>query len=45
MKATFEDYDGLVAVRRGPVVYCVEEEDSTAAVALLALTDDARFCR
>jgi hypothetical protein len=43
MPAAFEDYDGLVAVRRGPVVYCVEEEDSSAAVALLALPDDARF--
>jgi hypothetical protein len=39
--ARFRDYDGLIAIERGPLVYSIEEADVGPNVGSLVLPDDA----
>jgi DUF1680 family protein len=40
MPPRFKWYDDLVALQRGPIVYCVEEQDSAVPLTLLYLPED-----
>jgi uncharacterized protein len=41
MPPRFKDYENLVALQRGPIVYCIEQQDSPVPLASLCLPEDA----
>lgn len=43
MPPEFKEYRYLAALQRGPIVYCIEQQDSSAALPFLILPEDARF--
>ena len=43
MPEAFKEYKGLVALRRGPIVYCLEGQDVAAPLRSLYIPADTRF--
>jgi DUF1680 family protein len=43
MPSRFKEYENLAALQRGPIVYCIEQQDSTVTVPNLYFPEDARF--
>ena len=43
MSEAFNEYKGLVALQRGPIVYCLEGQDVAAPLRSLYIPADARF--
>lgn len=43
MPEEFKEYKGLVALKRGPIVYCLEEQDVSAPLRSLFVPDDGCF--
>ena len=43
MPPRFKGYENLAALRRGPIVYCVEQKDSPAPIGQLYFPPDAKF--
>jgi DUF1680 family protein len=39
----FKEYRNLAALRRGPLIYCMEQQDSSAALPFLILPEDAKL--
>jgi DUF1680 family protein len=43
MPSEFKDYRNLAALKRGPIVYCIEQQDSSVALPFLILPEDAKL--
>ena len=43
MPERFVGYDGLVAIERGPILFCLEQQDVHGSLELTMLTDDAEL--
>ena len=43
MPARFKEYEGLAALERGPIVYCLEEQDSGRPLRLLYLPEETEL--
>ena len=43
MPPEFKDYDELVALKRGPIVYCLEQQDSWEPILNLCIPEDTEL--